>query len=76
MRSLGYGPDGGLKVKVSARNIVWNHDPAAIPMDLLKGNLDRWRAWKVEITNWVPKLMHKDFTVAMSLRGFAVDASI
>jgi hypothetical protein len=36
MRSLGYGPDGGLKVKVSARNIVWNHDPAAIPMDLLK----------------------------------------
>lgn len=36
MRSLGYGPDGGLKVKVSARNIVWDRDPAAIPMDLLK----------------------------------------
>ena len=75
IRSLGYGPDGGLKVKVSARNIVWNHDPAAIPMDLLKeiwidGELGRLN------TNWVPKLRHKDFTVAMSLRGFAVVASI
>jgi hypothetical protein len=36
MRSLGYGPHGGLKVKVSVRNIVWDRDPAAIPMDLLK----------------------------------------
>lgn len=46
MRSLGYGPDGRLKVKVLARNIVWYRDPVAILMDLLKeiwidGELER-----------------------------------
>jgi peptide/nickel transport system substrate-binding protein len=33
MRSLGYRPDGRLKVKVSVRNIIWYRDPAAILMD-------------------------------------------
>ena len=30
MRSLGYGPDNRLKVKLSAHNIPWYRDPAAI----------------------------------------------
>ena len=73
MRSLGYGPDNRLPVKVSARNIAWYRDPAAILIDQLKeiwidGELDT-----VETANWVPKLMRKDFTVAMSLSGSAVD---
>ena len=73
MRSLGYGPGNRLKVKVSARNIAWYRDPAAILIDQLKeiwidGELDT-----VETANWVPKLMRKDFTVAMSLSGSAVD---
>ena len=73
MRSLGYGPDNRLKVKLSARNIPWYRDPAAILIDQLKeiwidGELDA-----VETANWVPKLMRKDFTVAMSLSGSAVD---
>jgi hypothetical protein len=43
------------------------------PIDQLKeiwidGELDA-----VETANWVPKLMRKDFTVAMSLSGSAVD---
>src|SRR5260370_27689125 len=62
MRSLGYGPDNRLKVKVSARNIAWYRDPAAILIDQLKeiwidGELDA-----IETSNWVPKLMRKDFT--------------
>ncbi len=70
MRSLGYGPDNRLKVKVSARNIAWYRD---ILIDQLKeiwidGELDA-----VETANWVPKLMRKDFTVALSLSGSAVD---
>jgi peptide/nickel transport system substrate-binding protein len=36
MRLLSYGPDARLKVKVSARNIVWYRDMAAILMDQLK----------------------------------------
>ena len=73
MRSLGYGPDHRLQVKVSARNIAWYRDPAAILIDQLKeiwidGELDA-----VETANWVPKLMRKDFTVAMGLSGSAVD---
>jgi hypothetical protein len=36
MRSFGYGPHGGLKIKVLARNIVWDHGPAAILMGLLR----------------------------------------
>jgi len=73
MRSLGYGPDNRLKVKLSARNIPWYRAPAAILIDQLKeiwidGELDA-----VETANWVPKLMRKDFTVAMSLSGSAVD---
>jgi peptide/nickel transport system substrate-binding protein len=64
MRSLGYGPDNRLKVKVSARNIAWYRDPAAILIDQLKeiwidGELDA-----VETANRVPKLMRKDLTVA------------
>jgi peptide/nickel transport system substrate-binding protein len=73
MRSLGYGPDNRLKIKVSARNIAWYRDPAAILIDQLKeiwidGELDA-----IETANWVPKLMRKDFTVALSLSGSAVD---
>ena len=73
MRALGYVPDNRLKVKVSSRNIAWYRDPAAILIDQLKeismiGELDA-----VETANWVPKLMRKDFTVAMSLSGSAVD---
>jgi peptide/nickel transport system substrate-binding protein len=73
MRSLGYGPDNQLKIKLSSRNIAWYRDPAAILIDQLK---EIWIAAEletVETANWVPKLMRRDFTVAMSLSGSAVD---
>src|SRR5258707_8709955 len=73
MRSLGYGPDNRLKTKVSARNIAWYRDPAAILIDQLKEIWIDAELETVETASWVPKQMRKDFTVAMSLSGSAVD---
>jgi len=69
MRSLGYGPDEPLKVKLSTRNIAWYRDTAAILIDQLK---QIWIDGELA-ANWVPKLMRKHFTVAMSLSGSAFD---
>ena len=65
MRSLSYGPDNRLKVKLSTRNI-WYRDPAAILIDQLKQVWIDAQLHAVETANWVPKLMRKDFTVAMT----------
>src|SRR5947208_4048865 len=73
MRSLGYGPDNRLKVKVSSRNIAWYRDPAAILIDQLKEIWIEAELDAVETASWVPKLIRKDFTVALSLSGSAVD---
>src|SRR6266481_2180055 len=63
MRSLGYGPDNRLKTKVSARNIAWYRDPAAILIDQLKEIWIDAELETVETASWVPKQMRKDFTV-------------
>src|SRR5262249_22528129 len=73
MRSLGHARNNRRKVKRPARNLPCYRAPAAILIDQLKeiwidGELDA-----VETANWVPKLMRKDFTVAMGLSGSAVD---
>jgi peptide/nickel transport system substrate-binding protein len=73
MRSLGYGPDNRLQVKLVSHNIAWYRDPAAILIDQLKEIWIDAELETVETANWVPKLMRKDFAVAMSLSGSAVD---
>jgi peptide/nickel transport system substrate-binding protein len=73
MASLGYGPDHRFKVTVSTRNIPWYRDPAAILIDQLKEIWIDGELETVETANWVQKLMRKDFTVALSLSGSAVD---
>jgi peptide/nickel transport system substrate-binding protein len=73
MRSLGYGPEKRFPVKVSTRNIAWYRDPAAILIDQLKEIWIDGELETVETANWVQKLVRKDFTVAMSLSGSAVD---
>jgi peptide/nickel transport system substrate-binding protein len=70
MCSVGYGPDNRLKVKVSARNIAWYRDPAAVLIDQLK---KIWIDGELETASRVPKLMRNDFTVVLSLSGSAVD---
>ncbi len=48
-------------------------DPAAILVDQLKKIRIDGELETVEAANWVQKLMRKDFTVALSLSGNAVD---
>jgi peptide/nickel transport system substrate-binding protein len=73
MRRNGYGPDNPLKLKVSVRNIPAYRDPAAILIDQLRpigidGELET-----IETANWIPKMVRKDYTIAVSLSGSAVD---
>jgi len=73
MRHLGYGPEKPLKVTVSARNIAAYRDPGAILIDQLKSIGIEGELETIETANWIPKLMRKDFTFAISLSGSAVD---
>jgi peptide/nickel transport system substrate-binding protein len=73
MRSLGYGPDKRLALKVSTRNIPPYRDPAVILTDQLKevfidGELDI-----VETASWFPKVMRKDYKIGLNLTGGGVD---
>ncbi len=73
MRGLGFGPDKHLSVKVSARNLAIYRDPATILIDQLKhiwvdGELD-----SIETAQWVPKLIRRDYQIAVSLVGNGVD---
>jgi len=73
MKKLGYGPDKHLSVKVSTRDIPPYRDPAVILLDQLKeiyidGELDT-----IDTTQWYPKMMRKDYTVALNLTGTYVD---
>jgi peptide/nickel transport system substrate-binding protein len=73
MKGLGYGPDNPLKVKLSARNIAGYRDPGTILIDQLKSIGIDAEMEVIETANWIPKLMRKDFTLAVSLSGSAVD---
>ena len=73
MKSLGYGPDNRLKVKVATRNIAIYRDPAVLLIDHLKeifidGELDT-----VETSNWHAKVARKDYQVGLNLTGIGVD---
>ena len=73
MKRLGYGPDNPLKVKVSVRNIEAYRSPATILIDQLKSIWIDAEMEAIETANWIPKLVRKDYTVAISLSGSAVD---
>ena len=73
MEKLGYGPDKRLALKVSTRDIPPYRDPAVILSDQLKeifvdGELDI-----VETASWFPKVMRKDYKIALNLTGGGVD---
>jgi peptide/nickel transport system substrate-binding protein len=73
MKKHGYGPDNPLKVKLSARNISGYRDPGTILIDQLKSIGIEAEMETIETANWIPKLMRKDYTLAVSLSGSAVD---
>lgn len=73
MKSLGYGPDKRLKVKVSTRNIAIYRDPAVILIDHLKEIYIDGELETVETSNWHAKVGRKDYMVGMNLTGLGVD---
>jgi peptide/nickel transport system substrate-binding protein len=73
MQKLGYGPDNRLKVKVSTRDIPPYRDPAVILTDQLKEIYIDGELETVDTTQWYPKMMRKDYTVALNLTGSTVD---
>jgi len=73
METLGYGANNRLKLTVSTRNIPPYRDPAVILIDQLKevyidGDLD-----PIDTAQWLPRVMRKDYTVALNLTGNGLD---
>ena len=73
MNVLGYGPDHRLPVKLSTRNMAAVRDPAVLLIDQLKeiyldGDLEA-----IDTAQWYPKLMRKDYTVALGVTASGLD---
>ena len=73
MKSLGYGPDKPLKVKVSTRNIAAYRDPAVILIDHLKEIYIDATLDTIETSNWHAKVARKDYMVGLNATGIGVD---
>jgi peptide/nickel transport system substrate-binding protein len=73
MQRLGYGPDHRLKIKVSTRDIPPYRDPAVILIDQLKDVYIDADLETIDTTQWYPRVMRKDYTVALNLTGSTVD---
>ena len=73
MQRLGYGPDKRLAIKVSTRDIPAYRDPAVILLDQLKEIYIDAALEPLDTTQWYPKVMRRDYTVALNLSGTVVD---
>jgi peptide/nickel transport system substrate-binding protein len=66
MQKLGYGPENRLKVKVSMRDLPFFRDPAVLMIDQLREVYIDGELEMTDTTNWLPKVMRKDYTVGFS----------
>jgi len=73
MEKLGYGPDKRLAVTVSTRNIPPYRDPAVILIDQLKEVYIDGQLEPIDTVQWLPRVMRKDYTVALNLTGNGLD---
>jgi peptide/nickel transport system substrate-binding protein len=73
MRRLGYGPDKRLPLKLSVRNLAVYRDPGTLLIDQLREIYFEGELELTETATWVPKLIKKDYKVAVSVLGTAVD---
>jgi peptide/nickel transport system substrate-binding protein len=73
MGKLGYGPDKPLAVTVSTRNTAGYRDPAVILIDQLKEIYIAGELETLDTTQWYPKLMRKDYKVALNVTESEVD---
>jgi peptide/nickel transport system substrate-binding protein len=68
MEKLSYGPDNRLKIKVSTRDLPSFRDPAVILIDQLKQVYIDGELETIDTTVYYPKILRKDFTVALNLQ--------
>jgi peptide/nickel transport system substrate-binding protein len=73
MEKLGYGPGHRLKVTVSTRDVPPYRNPAVILLDQLKEIYIDAELETIDTTQWFPRMMKKDYTVALNLTGTFVD---
>jgi peptide/nickel transport system substrate-binding protein len=73
MQKLGYGADHRLKVTVTTRDVPPYRDPAVILLDQLKEIYIDAELEAIDTTQWYPRVMKKDYTVALNLTGTYVD---
>ena len=73
MRRLGYGPEKRIPYKLSVRNLNVYRDPGTILVDQLREIYMDGELELTETATWVPKLIKKDYLVALSVLGNAVD---
>jgi peptide/nickel transport system substrate-binding protein len=73
MRELGYGPDKRLGIKVTTRNLQYYRDPAVLLIDQLKQVYIDGELELVDTPQYFPKIIRKDFTVALNLQTSGPD---
>ena len=73
MEKLGYGPSNRIAVKLSTRNIIPTRDTAVLLIDQLKEIYIDGELELIDTTLWYPKLMRKDFTVAVVVSENGLD---
>jgi peptide/nickel transport system substrate-binding protein len=73
MKSLGYGPDNLMQLKVTTRNIPGYRDAAVILIDHLKSIYIQGELEALDSSVWYARLARKDFSVAMNVQGTGID---
>ena len=73
MRRLGYGPNNRIAFKLASRNLNVYRDPGTILIDQLREVYLDGELELTETATWVPRLIKKDYKVAISVLGSAVD---
>ena len=73
MTAAGFGPQKPLRIKLSTRNIPTYRDASVILISQIKEIYIEAELELVETANWVPKLIRRDYQMALSQVGNGVD---
>ena len=76
MQQLGYGPDKPMEIKVTTRDWSVYRDPAVLLIDQLKHVYIDGELEQVDTPQFFPKILRKDFTVALNLNPGGPDPNI
>ena len=73
MQQTGYGPDKMLKIKVTTRDLPVFRDTAVLLIDQMKHVYIDGELELVDTPQYYPKILRKDFTVALNLQTSGPD---